>query len=193
MWAEVGACRACSSGLIPVDTCPAPQPVSWQSLRNGGLVRCLWPSPGFMFLPESSPLYTLQQSADTTEIVFSTAVVISSDALSPLVGDPGSCKWHLPSPCFQDPGSVRGGRMPCTALMLLQIGFSLLKIASWAPPQHMFPGSCEMQLTWIQPRAEELLPVQPTQSQVLSTCCIRNKWKSLILQIRAQRLREVKL
>lgn len=61
------------------------------------------------------------------------------------------------------------------------------------PPQHTFPGSCEMQLTWIQPRAEELLPVQPTQSQVLSTCCIRNKWKSLILQIRAQRLREVKL
>lgn len=27
----------------------------------------------------------------------------------------------------------------------------------------------------------------------MSICCIRNKWKSLILQIRAQRLREVKL
>lgn len=112
VWAEVGASRACSLGLIPVDTCPAPQPASWQSQRNGGLIRGLRPSPGLTFLSESSPFCILQQSAGTTGIVFSTDVVISSDSLSPLVADPGSCKWHLPSPCFQDPGRVRGGRMP---------------------------------------------------------------------------------
>ena len=53
-----------------------------------------------------------------------------------------------------------------TALMLLQMGFSLLKIVIcwltvWGQlgPRHICPGSYEMQLTIIQPRAEELLPV----------------------------------
>lgn len=59
MRAEVGALQGLLSGLIPVDTCPAPQPVLEQSLQSGGLIRCLQPSPGFTFLPESSPPYTL--------------------------------------------------------------------------------------------------------------------------------------
>lgn len=53
-----------------------------------------------------------------------------------------------------------------TALMLLKMGFSLLKIVIcwltlWGQvgPHHICPGSYEMQLTCIQPRAEELLPV----------------------------------
>lgn len=50
-----------------------------------------------------------------------------------------------------------------------------------------------MHPAWVQPRGEELLLVCWAWSRVFSMRCIRDKWESLISQIRAQRLREVRL